>query len=78
MFKFEKFDDIDWQSYAQIIQEKYDVKKRLEETNDRVKALQERLKEVQKSLVSIEEQNKEKIRQQTRVTDKNEIKNRLF
>lgn len=77
LFKFEKFDDIDWQSYAQIIQEKYDVKKRLEETNDRVKALQERLKEVQKSLVSIEEQNKEKIRQQTRVTDKNESVGKL-
>lgn len=72
LFKFEKFDEIDWQSYAQIIQEKNEAKKRLEETNDRVKALQKQLEDVQKSLTSIDEQNEEKIRQQTRATDRNE------
>lgn len=70
-YKYEKFDDINWQSYAQIIQEKNEAKKRLEETNDRVKALQEQLKDVQKSLANIEEKNEEIIRQQTRVTDRN-------
>lgn len=72
LFKYEKFDDIDWQSYAQIIREKNETKKRLEETNDRVKALQEQLKNVQKSLGDIESQREEKIRQQTRVLDREE------
>ena len=72
LFKYEKYDEIDWQSYAQVIQEKIEAKKRLEETNDRVKALQEQLKDVQKSLASIEEKKEENIRQHARVTDKNE------
>lgn len=70
LFKYEKFDDIDWQSYAQIIQEKNEAKKRLEETNDRVKALQEQLKNVQKSLDNIELKKDETIRHQTRVSDR--------
>lgn len=70
LFKFEKFDDIDWQSYAQIIQEKNEIKKRLEETNDRVKALQEQLNNVQKSLGDIELKKDETIRHQTRVSDR--------
>lgn len=72
LFKYEKYDEIDWQSYAQIIQKKNENKKQLEETNDRVKALQEQLKGVQAALEDIDKQNEEKIRHQTRVSDRNE------
>lgn len=71
LFKYEKYDEIDWQSYARIIQEKNEQKKQLEETNDRVKELQKQLGSVKDSIVSIEKQNEEIIRQQTRVTDRN-------
>lgn len=71
LFKYEKYDEIDWQSYAQIIQEKNEQKKQLEETNDRVKELQKQLGSVKDSIVNIEKQNEEIIRQQTRVTDRN-------
>ncbi len=45
--KFEKFDDVNWQSYANEIQEKTVQKEALENTNDRVKKLQEQLRKVQ-------------------------------
>jgi uncharacterized protein YPO0396 len=35
--KFEKYDDINWQSYANEIQEKTEQKDKLEKTNNRVK-----------------------------------------
>lgn len=48
--KFEKYDDINWQSYASEIQEKTEQKEKLEKTNNRVKQLQEDLKKVQDAL----------------------------
>lgn len=48
--KFEKFDDINWESYAREIQEKTEQKNDLEKTNDRVKKLQEQLQKVQGDL----------------------------
>lgn len=59
--KFDKYDDIDWQSYARDIQEKTEQKEALEKTNDRVKKLQEQLKDVQdklKQLSEVEIENK--------------------
>ncbi len=53
--KFDKYDDIDWQSYASEIQEKTDQKEALEKTNDRVKKLQEQLKDVQDKLKKLSE-----------------------
>lgn len=61
LFKYEKYDEIDWQTYAQIIQKKTEEKKQLEETNDRVKALQKQLDGVKTSLEKIERQNNEAI-----------------
>ena len=62
LFKlFTKYDDIDWQTYANQIQEKEEVKKKLEATNDRVKTLQEQLKKVEadlKQLTDVEIWNK--------------------
>jgi len=48
--KFDKYDDINWQSYANEIQEKTEQKDKLERTNNRVKQLQEDLKKVQDDL----------------------------
>lgn len=48
--KFDKYDEIDWQSYANEIQEKTEQKEALEKTNNRVKQLQEDLKKVQDAL----------------------------
>src|SRR5690606_2390582 len=48
--KFEKYDDINWQSYANDIREKTEQKEKLEKTNDRVKKLQEQLGKVQSDL----------------------------
>lgn len=48
--KFEKYDDINWQSYANDIQEKTEQKDKLEKTNNRVKQLQYDLKKVQDDL----------------------------
>lgn len=48
--KFEKYDDINWQSYANEIQEKTEQKDKLEKTNNRVKQLQEDLKKVKDAL----------------------------
>ena len=53
--KFDKYDDINWQSYASEIQEKSEQKDRLEKTNDRVKMLQEQLNKVQKDLKNLSE-----------------------
>ena len=53
--KFDKYDDINWQFYANEIQEKTDQKEGLETTNDRVKQLQEQLKKVQTNLKQLTE-----------------------
>jgi uncharacterized protein YPO0396 len=61
--KFDKYDDIYWQSYARDIQEKSEQKEALERTNDRVKQLQEQLKKVQadlKQLSEVEIKNKDR------------------
>ncbi len=56
LFKiYTKFDDIDWQSYANEIQDKEKLKSTLERTNDRVQALQKQLKEVQENLKKVSE-----------------------
>jgi uncharacterized protein YPO0396 len=60
---YTKYDDIDWQTYANEIQEKEVVKKALEATNNRVKALQEQLTKVQtdlKQLIEVHIKNKDK------------------
>ena len=51
--KFDKYDDINWQSYANEIQEKTEQKEALEKTNDRVKKLQEQLSKVQIDLKQV-------------------------
>ena len=48
--QYTQYDDINWQSYANNIQEKSEQKEALEKTNDRVKKLQEQLETVQKEL----------------------------
>jgi uncharacterized protein YPO0396 len=53
--KFEKYDDINWQSYANDIQEKTEQKDKLEKTSNRVKQLQEDLKQVQDALKRLSE-----------------------
>jgi len=53
--KYEKYDDIDWQTYANQIQEKTEDKEALEKTNDRVKKLQEQLGKVQDNLKQLSE-----------------------
>ena len=53
--KFEKYDDINWQTYAQEILEKEKQKTDLEKTNDRVKKLQEQLGKVQADLKQLSE-----------------------
>lgn len=53
--KFEKYDDINWQIYAQDILEKEKQKTDLEKTNDRVKKLQEQLTQVQTNLKQLSE-----------------------
>ncbi|MCD8402921.1 hypothetical protein LNI88_05715 [Tenacibaculum dicentrarchi] len=57
LFKlFTKFDKIDWKTYANKVQEKKELKKRLENTNDKVKALQEQLKNTQNNLAKTEKE----------------------
>jgi len=51
--KFDKYDDINWQIYAQDILEKEKQKTDLEKTNDRVKKLQEQLSKVQADLKQV-------------------------
>ena len=61
--KFDKYDDINWQDYAQEILEKEKLKSDLERTNDRVKKLQEQLGKVQidlKNLSEIDIKNKDR------------------
>ncbi|MDY9919576.1 MAG: SbcC/MukB-like Walker B domain-containing protein [Proteiniphilum sp.] len=61
--KYEKYDDIDWQSYAKEIQRKREEKEALEKTNDRVKQLQTQLQKVQgdlKQLSEIDIKNKDR------------------
>lgn len=53
--RFEKYDDINWQMYAQEILEKEKLKADLEKTNNRVKKLQEQLEKVQKDLKQLSE-----------------------
>lgn len=53
--KFEKYDDINWQTYAQEILEKEKQKSDLEKTNNRVKQLQQQLKKVQDELKQLSE-----------------------
>lgn len=53
--KYEKYDDINWQSYAYEIQEKTEQKEALEKTNNRVKQLQEQLSKVQADLKALSE-----------------------
>jgi uncharacterized protein YPO0396 len=56
LFKvFAKYDDIDWKTYAEQIQEKEREKSALEKTNDRVQALQRQLKVVQDKLSHLTE-----------------------
>lgn len=51
--KFDRYDDINWQNYAQDIHEKEKQKTDLEKTNDRVKKLQEQLNTVQANLKQV-------------------------
>ncbi|NDV46331.1 AAA family ATPase [Paludibacter sp. 221] len=54
LFKiYTKYDDIDWQSYANTIQEKKEQKNELGKTNDKVKKLQEQLAQVQSELKTL-------------------------
>ncbi len=56
LFKlFTKFDEIDWKTYANSIQEKEEQKTKLESTNDKVKELQKQLEQTQKDLDKSEE-----------------------
>lgn len=64
LLDFEKFDDIDWQSYSIRINEKNEEKKQLESTNDRVRTLQEQLEKVKQRITDIETQNQNLSRQQ--------------
>lgn len=59
--KYDKFDDIDWRSYALVIQQKEEQKRQLEETNDKVKVLQGQLKGVRKELGVLEEMSNKAI-----------------
>ncbi|MBP5456222.1 MAG: AAA family ATPase [Paludibacteraceae bacterium] len=51
---FSKFDDINWEEYANKIQEKTEAKADLEATNDKVKTLQEQLNVIKKELLKLE------------------------
>ena len=56
LFKlFTKYDDIDWKTFAEQIQDKEGQKADLEKTNNRVQALQKQLEEVQGKLKQISE-----------------------
>ncbi len=55
LLDFEKFDDIDRQSYSIRINDKKEEKKQLESTNDRVKTLQEQLEKVKQTISDIED-----------------------
>lgn len=53
--KFDKYDEINWQLYANEIQEKTEQKEGLEKKNNRIKQLQEQLKKVQTILKQLTE-----------------------
>ncbi len=53
--KFDKYDDIDWQTYAGEINEKTKQKEALEKTNNQVKQLQIQLEKVQGDLKQLSE-----------------------
>lgn len=53
--KYAKFDDINWQFYANEIQEKNKQKEELEKTDDKYKKLQEQLDKVKKDLKNLSE-----------------------
>lgn len=56
LFKlFTKYDDIDWKTFAEQIQDKEGQKADLEKTNNRVQALQKQLEEVQGKLKQLSE-----------------------
>lgn len=77
LLDFEKFDDIDWQSYSIRINEKNEEKKQLESTNDRVKTLQQQLKKVKQTISEIETLNQNLSRQQGMLDkDKKDTKER--
>ena len=63
--KYDKFDDIDWQSCVLVIQQKQEQKRQLEEANDRVKILQGQLEEVRKEIALLDEENDEAIKKKT-------------
>ncbi len=72
--KYDKYDDINWQTYANEIQEKLGQKEALERTNDRVKKLQEQLDKVQKDLkrlseIDIFEKGQEIFKKKQRIED---------
>ena len=52
--KFEKYEDLDWQTYATQVQEKARLKDELEKTSDKVKQLQRQLDRVQAEIRQIE------------------------
>ena len=54
--KFTRFEEINWEETARIIQEKVDQKKKLEDANDKVKELEEQLKGVQNALSILEKE----------------------
>lgn len=53
---FTKYDDINWEEYANKIQEKIESRTKLEAANDKVKVLQEQLNAVQKDLSKLEKE----------------------
>ena len=56
LFKlFTKYDDIDWKTFAEQIQDKEGQKSDLEKTNNRVQALQKQLEKVQEKLKQLSE-----------------------
>ena len=63
--KYDKFDDIDWQSCVLVIQQKQEQKRQLEEANDRVKILQGQLEELRKEIALFDEENDEAIKKKT-------------
>ena len=63
--KYDKFDDIDWQSCVLVIQQKQEQKRQLEEANNRVKILQKQLAGVKKEIGLLDEENNEAIKKKT-------------
>jgi len=53
--KYVKYDDIDWQSYARIIQEKTEEKANLENTSNKIKEWEKQLEKVRKDLKQLRE-----------------------